>query len=86
MKCCSGIYQIQSNKKVRAIRCYCMRPPETFEEYIDGNSNKHPLLAQLDKEIGDESDGEWDQESAGFHTNDEADHDSEISDRESIQK
>ena len=40
----------------------------------------------MDKEIGDESDGEWDQESAAFHTNDEADHDSEISDRESIQK
>ena len=56
-----------------------------FKEYIDANSNKHPLLTQLDKEIDDESVGEWDQESAAFHISDETDHDIKISDRECIQ-
>ena len=58
---------------------------KSLKESIDANSNKHPLLAQLDKEIDDEIDGEWDLESAAFHINDETDHDIEISDRESIQ-
>ena len=61
-----------------------MQPLEKFKEY-DANSNKYPLLAQLDKEIDDENDGEWVQESAAFHINDETDHDIEISDREYIQ-
>ena len=88
VKCCSGICQTRFNKKVRVIHisdatiCDNLKK---FKEYIDATSNKHPLLTQLDKEIDDESDGEWDQESAAFHISDETDHDIEISDRESIQ-
>ena len=87
VKYCSGICQTRFNKKVRPI--HISDPTisdhlKKFKEYIDANSNKYPLLAQLDKEIDDESDREWDQESAAFHINDEADHDIEVSDRESI--
>ena len=88
VKCCSGICQTRFNKKVRVIHisdatiCDHLKK---FKEYIDGSSNKHPLLAQLDKEIDDESDGEWDDKSAAFHINDETDHDIEISHREFIQ-
>ena len=88
VKCCSGICQTRFNKKVRAIHisdatiCDHLKK---FKEYIDANSNKHPLLAQLDNVIDDESDGEWDQESAAFYINDEIDYDIEISYRESIQ-
>ena len=89
VKCWSGISQTQFNKKVRAIHisdATACNHLNKFKEYINANSNKHPLLAQLDKEIDGESDGEWDQETAAFHISDETDHDIEISDRESIQK
>ena len=87
VKCCSGICQTQFNKKVRAIHILdatICNHLKKFKEY-DANSNKYLLLAQLDKEIDDENDGEWVQESAAFHINDETDHDIEISDREYIQ-
>ena len=88
VKYCSGICQTCFNKKVRAIHisdvtiCDHLKK---FEECIDGNFNKHSLLTQLYKEIDGEIDGEWDQESASFHINDETDYDIEISDRKSIQ-
>ena len=88
VKYCSGICQTWFNKKVRAIHisdvtiCDHLKK---FKECIDGNFNKHSLLTQLYKEIDGEIDGEWDQESASFHINDETDYDIEISDRKSIQ-
>ena len=88
VKCCSGICKTRFNKKVRATHisdATICDQLKKFKEYIDANSNKHLLLTQLAKEIDDESDGEWDQESAAFHISDETDHDIEISDRESIQ-
>ena len=60
VKCCSGICQTRFNKKVRAIHIsdanICDRL-KNFKDYIDANSNKHPLLAQLDKEIDDMTKG-----------------------------
>lgn len=56
-----------------------------FTECINGNSDKHPLTAWLDKEIYDQSDGDWDQKMAAFHIDDETDQDIKISNRESIQ-
>ena len=88
VKCCSGICQTRFNKKVRTIHisnATIRDHLKKFKEYIEANSNKHPLLAQLNKEIDGESDGEWNQESAAFYINDETDHDTEISYRESIQ-
>ena len=88
VKCCSGICRTRFNKKIKAFHisdATICEHLKKFKEYIDAYSNKHPLLGQLDKELDDESDGEWDQESAAFHINDETDHDIETSDWESIQ-
>ena len=60
VKCCSGISQTWFNKKVRVIHisdatmCDHLK---RFKEYY-GSSYKHLLLAQLDEEIDDQSDGE----------------------------
>ena len=71
--------------KVQTVRHTTCNDLKKFIVYIDANSDKHPLIARLDKEIYDESNGDLDQKSSAFHIDDKADEDNQISDRESIQ-